>query len=184
MIVWVLVSPGCGASEVAPTAVTAPVPALPPAVRVERPVVADADEPEDAPPLAPRVAAVEPAERFIVPASDAPRFYLGHHPRPQEYYTPGEDEVRAFEQDLAAFLEASEDPRARAIVATLPTYRRQFMGVLLPEGRVVFGNYFCAAAGKPATAPVIVSDGGPCYFGVYYEPGSEVFWRLRIHGEG
>lgn len=139
---------------------------------------------EEAPIVAAGEVAVDREERFIVPEEQAAQFYGGEDAVVSGYFTPGEDEVRAFEFDLPGYLEKATDPRARGISARLSEYRRQFIGVTGPEGRWVFGNYLCGAAGKSATVPVTVKDGGDCYFNVLYEPGAEAFARLRINGEG
>lgn len=122
-------------------------------------------------------------ERFIVGEADAAKFYVGHYAAAAAYFTPKEAEVEAFERDLAAFLADVRDPAARGIGERLPTYRRQFVGVVREEGRLIFGNYFCDTA-VSATVPVMVDDGGSCYFNVLYDAPRRVFLRLSVNGDG
>ena len=55
--------------------------------------------------------------------------------------------------------------------------------VVREEGRLIFGNYFCDTA-VSATVPVMVDDGGSCYFNVLYDAPRRVFMRLSVNGDG
>ena len=148
--------------------------------------------PTEPPPAAPGPAGPGPDDRFIVPEASAPRFYVGHYDPATAYFTPSEQDVAAFERALPAFLAGSDDTEARAIAGELSSrpsgpasvkYRRQFVGVVREEGRLVFGNYFCDQS-ESATRPVMVDDGGRCYFNVFYDPQRQAFVRLTIQGPG
>ena len=84
---------------------------------------------------------------------------------------------------LPAFLAGVGDPTAKAIAGRLATYRRQFVGVVREEGRRILGNYFCDTT-MPASVPVMVDDGGSCYFNVLYDPSRRTFDRMSVNGEG
>ena len=54
------------------------------------------------------------------------------------------------------------------------------------DGRqVIFANDFCRALGGDwRQAPIIVDDGGDCYFQVEYDPAAGTFARLMVNGNG
>ena len=59
---------------------------------------------------------------------------------------------------------------------------RRWIEVGQPDGkRLVFGNFFCSDV--PATTPVIVDDGGDCYFNVFFDPTTGAFSKLIINGD-
>ena len=136
-----------------------------------------------APADAPGAAGADAVERYIVGEADAARFYVGHYDAAAAYFTPTEAEVAAFERELPAFLAGVGDPTAKAIAGRLATYRRQFVGVVREEGRRILGNYFCDTT-MPASVPVMVDDGGSCYFNVLYDPSRRTFDRMSVNGEG
>jgi hypothetical protein len=117
-------------------------------------------------------------DRYIVPTQRAADFYNGPA---AAYFEPSETDVSAFEADLSNFLRATNDSRSHRIAKKLKSYRRQFVGVLRGSNRLIFGNFFCSE--EPVTSPVIVDDGGECYFEVLYDPTTRAFSALYIHGE-
>jgi hypothetical protein len=155
----------------------------PPRTAPAAPIAGPDAAPRQTPSNAPEPAAPAPADRFIVPEASASRFYVGHYDPATAYFTPDEQDVAAFERALPAFLAGSSDADARAIAGELTKYRRQFLGVVRDEGRLVFGNYFCDQ-GESAANPVMVDDGGRCYFNVFYDPRRQAFLRLTINGSG
>lgn len=173
---WMSLALACTSHPVTPSQVA-------PATQAAAPSVGSGAAPTEPPPGVPGPAAPGTTGRFIVPEADAPRFYVGHYNPAAAYFTPDEQDVAAFERALPAFLAGSSDADARAIAGELATYRRQFVGVVREEGRLVFGNYFCDAD-IPATVPAMVDDGGRCYFNVFYDPPRRAFVRLSINGSG
>lgn len=120
--------------------------------------------------------------RYVVPAARGAEFYVGHYTDAGEYFEPAEADVDAFEARLESFLRTANDADARSLADELSGYRRQFVGVVREGNRLIFGNFFCSD--KPATVPVIVDDGGKCYFNVFYDPRTRSFSKLSINGEG
>ncbi|MCA9592692.1 MAG: hypothetical protein KC776_05255 [Myxococcales bacterium] len=121
------------------------------------------------------------SERYIVPVERGAEFFRGHYEDAGQYFEPTNAQVRAFEDHLADFLQSSKDPGAGALAAKLHRYRRQFVGVVTDGKRLVFGNFFCSDV--PATTPVIVDDGGDCYFNVFFDPTTGAFSKLIINGD-
>ncbi len=173
---WISLASACTSSHQGTPPQTAPA----------APIAAPDAAPKEPPPRTPEPAvpaAPAPTGRYIVPEKSASRFYVGHYDPATAYFTPGEQDVAAFERALPAFLSGSADADARAIAGELTRYRRQFLGVVREEGRLVFGNYFCDPS-ESAENPVMVDDGGRCYFNVFYDPQRQTFIRLTINGPG
>jgi hypothetical protein len=122
------------------------------------------------------------ARRHVVPlerAADYGRF--AGHDRDAEYFVPSAAEVAAFEAALPAALRA-EGTRGESIASGLASYGGQLVGIVKDGRRIVFGNFFCGDD-DPAGRPVLVKDGGACYFHAGYEPGSGLVVDLTINGD-
>jgi len=116
----------------------------------------------------------------IVPDARASAFYVGHYSAPSSYWTPSADEVMALERALPAHLAHA----AAQLVPKLGRYKRQYVGVVENGARLVFANFFCDA--RPIEwmhRPVIVDDGGDCYFQIKYDPSTGAFSALNINGD-
>jgi hypothetical protein len=119
--------------------------------------------------------------RYLVPVARGPEFYARPRDASVAYFELDERDVRAFEERLPAFLRSADHRDAPEIAARLSQYRRQFVGVRDAEGERIFGNFFCTE--DPATRPLLVDDGGSCYFSVFYDPATVSFSYLFVHGE-
>jgi hypothetical protein len=98
------------------------------------------------------------------------------------YWTPTREQVLAAEERLGAFLQTA----APQIARRLPTYRRQYVGVLNKTQRLIYLNCFTFDARTDAdwgVRPVQVEDGGDAYFQVFYDIDLGEFQDLYINGE-
>ena len=67
----------------------------------------------------------------------------------------------------------------------LTAYRVQYVGIVRDGRQVIFTNFFCDTFGVDwRTQPVIVDDGGGCYFVVEFDLAAGSFSHLMINGEG
>jgi hypothetical protein len=105
-------------------------------------------------------------------------------------WTPAAGDVDALEQRLPDHLRAAlPRPRpARGGKAPLweraMTYKRQYVGVRRDGHRIVHANFFCNAWRRDwRTEPIVVLDGGDCYFQVEYDVDKASFSNLMINGE-
>ncbi|MEA2594866.1 MAG: hypothetical protein QOF01_1335 [Thermomicrobiales bacterium] len=99
-------------------------------------------------------------------------------------WEPTPDDVAALEAALPAFLATA--PQASAeLRQRLPEYKRQYAGIIDSDGRpVILVNAFCDAAGSDwHSEPVLVLDGGDCFFHVTYDPEGGTFSGLTINGD-
>jgi hypothetical protein len=100
------------------------------------------------------------------------------------YWTPGRDDVLAFEQRLAPYLQQAAPQTYPGRLRELNVYRRQYAGILVNGQRVIFANFFCNAHDTGWQREIVfVLDGGSCYFEVKYDVETGEFSDLSIHGE-
>jgi hypothetical protein len=100
-------------------------------------------------------------------------------------WMPSEKEVRLAESQLSSFLIDSADrqPEALVIAKHLSSYKRQYAGIVNSGEKKIFFNVFCQAFETEWTKdPVIVEDGGHCFFQVEFSLKSKSFNNLQING--
>lgn len=99
------------------------------------------------------------------------------------HWTPDEGGVAALEGGLVAFLRGNPSERAQSLAVKVAGYKRQYVGFLLGERKVIYANFFCKASEDWRAQLVDVDDGGDCYFQVVFDPASSAFSDLHINGE-
>ena len=58
------------------------------------------------------------------------------------------------------------------------------MGIVRNGRQVIFANFFCDTFGVDwRRQPLMVDDGGDCFFVVEYDPATGAFSHLMINGE-
>jgi hypothetical protein len=101
-------------------------------------------------------------------------------------WVPTVEEVRILEKQLETYLPQQRDAFDGSkipIEERLPTYKRQYWGVLKNEKRVIFANFFCNSFHYDWTEQVvIVLDGGDCYFQIQYDVETGTLFDLRVNG--
>jgi hypothetical protein len=103
-------------------------------------------------------------------------------------WKPSEEIVAQLEEDLLNYLQtmAAVTPGISAdFIDRLPTYKRQYIGFNQEDGlTLILVNATCAGDDQIwRTRPVIVMDGGDCFFRVTYNPGNRTFSDLQVNGE-
>ncbi len=99
-------------------------------------------------------------------------------------WEPSPDDVATLEAALPAFLATA--PRATdRMRQELASYKRQYAGIIDSDFRqVIIVNAFCdAGIDDWQSEPVLVLDGGDCFFYVTYDPLAGTFSRLMVNGE-
>ena len=105
------------------------------------------------------------------------------------YWTPAESDIIQLEKNLPLFLEANnhvgtpygDDP---PLWDRLPEYGRQYLGIEMDGKRLIFANYFCDTFGSNwQETPIIVLDGGDCFFEIKYDVENQSFMSIYINGE-
>ena len=68
-------------------------------------------------------------------------------------------------------------------------YKRQYVGIVVEDKKRIFINFFCDPFEFPDSdvswknQPLVILDGGDCYFQVQYDLNSKEFMHLYINGE-
>jgi hypothetical protein len=120
----------------------------------------------------------------IVPAATAPDFARWLTGREAAGgWDPTPDDVARLEAALPAFL-ASAPNTPGDLMQKLPGYKRQYAGIIDGDGRsLILVNAFCDAGGTDwQSQPVLVLDGGDCFFHISYDPAAGTFSGLTING--
>ena len=101
-------------------------------------------------------------------------------------WVPTSEEVLALEEQLVPYLAQERgafDSLQAPIEERLPTYRRQYWGVLQDGRRLIVANFFCDARHTEWTErEVAVIDGGDCYFRLRYDVETGAFSHLLVNG--
>ena len=101
-------------------------------------------------------------------------------------WVPKVEEVLALEEQLATYLPQQQhafDSLQAPIEERLPTYKRQYWGLLKDGKRVVFANFFCNALHYDwLHQQVVVEDGGDCYFQIRYDVKTGTLSDLHVNG--
>lgn len=99
-------------------------------------------------------------------------------------WEPTPDDIAKLEAHLPGFLQTA--PNAAPDLSTrIASYVRQYAGVIDSDGRqTILVNAFCDSGIADWTAePVLVLDGGDCFFTVTYVVETGTFTGLMINGE-
>lgn len=95
------------------------------------------------------------------------------------------EDVALLEAALPQFLATSDHPQAAAVLEQLPTYGRQYSGFVLGKERRIIANYFCWPEDQDEwLQPIVVDDGGSCFFQIQYIPSTNQFDNLYVNGPG
>lgn len=101
-------------------------------------------------------------------------------------WVPTVEEIRTLENQLDTYLPQHRDAfdgSKLPIEERLPTYKRQYWGVLRNEKRVIFANFFCDSLHYDwRDQEVVVDDGGDCYFQIQYDVETGTFFDLYVNG--
>ena len=108
-------------------------------------------------------------------------------------WTPALADVLALEKRLPDYLRrqlAAEYGKRRPkdpppLWERAPGYKRQYVGIRPNGHRLIHGNFFCEVDNLPwRTSPILVDDGGDCYFQVEYDAEKGTFSNLMVNGDG
>jgi hypothetical protein len=102
-------------------------------------------------------------EDVIIPEGQAPQYIQAMFGRQESaYWTLSQDDILRMEEQLKIYL---QNVVGQNVLKDLSSYKRQYIGVVKEESKLLLGNYFCEASGIDwKQQSVIVDDGGNCYF--------------------
>ncbi len=106
-----------------------------------------------------------------------------------QFWNPSAVQIERLESLLPKYVRAGVDPRRH--VPGNVEYHRQYVGIVVGGRRLIYGNFYPAAAFRPTgpsdrfdekSTPVVVCDGGPAFWGVVFDPESNAFLDLQVNG--
>ena len=112
--------------------------------------------------------------------------WVGSDPEFGGYWTPTEADIQSLEGKLDSFLRASAESfnHQSPVGEQLSDYKRQYVGVIINDKRVIYGNFFCTETGVDWREEwVFVMDGGDCFFQLEFDVENGTFIDLRVNGE-
>ncbi len=103
-------------------------------------------------------------------------------------WTPTNDDVLALETALVTALQAMSRWEAPEILASLRQYLRQYLGVVVKGQRLILANFDrCSQLEdgqlEASFIPFLPEDGGSCFLEVLFDPATQTFPRIYIHGQ-
>jgi hypothetical protein len=121
----------------------------------------------------------------IVPAELGDLFY--HNLTGQtslRYWTPSQAQIDDLEKALPAYLRDNAPERSADLWQKVAPYKRQYIGILLGDQQAIYVNAMCSMDDdRWQSEPVMVMDGGDCFFNVTYNPATAQFSDLSINGD-
>jgi hypothetical protein len=95
-----------------------------------------------------------------------------------------EKALPAYIRAAAAGSDAQLSKDAGEILSRYATYKRQYSGLTIDGRLVLVVNAFCAWTGDWRRHPVLVLDGGACFFQAWFDPKTRKFTLLSVNGVG
>lgn len=123
----------------------------------------------------------EDLQGVIVPADRAAEFSIF---KATGYWTPTDADVAAFDAAFPVWIAEQTEWGADEVSQRWPTdYTRQYVGFERDDQQLLYVNAFCAIEYLDwKNQPVMVDDGGPCFFSVVFNPATLEFTELMING--
>jgi hypothetical protein len=121
----------------------------------------------------------------IVPAELGDRFYRNLTGQTAlRYWTPERAQIDSLEQALPAYLRDAAPERSADLWSKVAPYKRQYIGIVRDEQQMIYVNALCSTFDERwRTEPMMVMDGGDCFFSVTYDPATGQFSDLSINGD-
>ncbi len=102
----------------------------------------------------------------------------------KEFWTPRKEDVLKAEEKIEDHLRNNTVGHAPDLWRRLPDYQRQYVGIVIDGRKRIFCNFLCSKQ-KPLTArPVLVFDGGECFFTIVYDLGDQKCYNFKTSGSG
>lgn len=145
-----------------------------PAAADERPTAPDSAEPTSH--------AIHIGRGGLLVAETDARAYEDEPGSSPRYWRPRAADAEALEAALPAYLEAHQG-HLQSVSRPLGEYYRHYVGIEQEGRRVLYMFAFCDAHDGDWERPLHVSDGGDCYFHVWFDPETQTVLRHQVHGE-
>ena len=98
----------------------------------------------------------------------------------KEFWMPSKQEVLKAEQRIQEHLKTNTE-RYADLWKKLPAYKRQYVGIIVNDRKRIFCNFFCFPDGPPSEKPMIVFDGGTCFFHIEYDVSDKNCYEFKAN---
>jgi hypothetical protein len=124
-------------------------------------------------------------EGVIIPGEKAKDFIRGISGSVEnEVWTPRKNDILKLEKRIGGYLKTAASKASPRLWSRLPSYKRQYVGVVRGGRKMIFASFFCQTGSADwKTTPIMVLDGGDCYFNILYDTTTAEFSNLQINGE-
>lgn len=121
----------------------------------------------------------------IVPEPRARELAAGWGIEADRFFTPTAADIEALEAGVVTHLVAAAPPESPELWKKVPSYVRQYAGIFRDGKKLVLVSFLCDGDEDDdwKTSPVVVDDGGDCFFRLLYEPATKAFSGLTINGD-
>lgn len=156
----------------------------PPSAQTEKPAASNPSKVREPGPAF-ELFAMPGVQGLIVGEGEAGRFYAAiTGSTSPTYWTPEKAHVIDLENRLVVYLRGKAPPNSK-IRKDLRSYRRQYIGIVHEDRRLIFTNFFCETNRQDWTRkPIAVDDGGDCFFQLQFDPEKHAFSSLVIQKGG
>ncbi len=115
-------------------------------------------------------------------------YLAGTNEHLSEVWLPSIEEIGMLEARFVTTLQAMSRWETPEVLASLNEYRRQYIGVVINDQRLIVASYDrCSAFEKGQLEayfiPFLPNDGGSCFIETLYNPVTLKFESFNIHGE-
>jgi hypothetical protein len=102
-------------------------------------------------------------------------------------WTPSEADIITMEAGVFEFLIQSENPMFQYSQTPpwehLEGYKRQYYGLTIEGKNVIHAEFYCHTFDERwREEPIMVMDGGDCFFRFDYDPTTDTFFNLSVNG--
>jgi len=102
-------------------------------------------------------------------------------------WTPTSEQILAMDAGVAVFLSDSEHPMLGGFEVPvwdrLDEYKRHYYGLTIDDDNVIHAEYYCDTFDDDWwKQPLIVADGGACFFRFDYNPATDTYFNLSVNG--
>lgn len=98
------------------------------------------------------------------------------------FWTPNLESVQSFEAGLLSYLEKSPPKMSPNLAQKSIKYKRQYIGFLEGEKKLIYGNFICIPLEGWTELFVEIAGGGDCFFQIVFDVQTQTYSDLSVNG--
>jgi hypothetical protein len=99
----------------------------------------------------------------------------------KNFWIPSREQVLEAEAAISKHLKEKKPEQSPKLWQKLSHYKRQYIGIVVDGRKRIYCNFYCSDDSL-SDKPIVVDDGGDCYFQVEYEVKTSKIYNLSING--